>query len=308
MKKSFCTWMLLTVSLLIFSQGNSGLGFNYQAIVRGADGFVVPSASVELRFSLMPGQMATQASWVETHNVTTDVYGTVGVTVGKGTKVGGIAATFADVNFAAVYYWLKVEIKESGNYRELSYSALASVPYAEAATNAVGAPIGSIMPFAGDASKKPKGWLLCDGSAVSRSEYENLYNVIGTAWGSGNNSTTYFNLPDLRGVFLRGVSGNSEKDTDVAGRMPIKDGGNSGNNVGSYQDDAIRNITGRFKTSWHSGLTDGSFLADSQTDKAYWESGTSEKEFIISFDASRVVQTGADNRPKNVAVNYIIKY
>jgi len=66
----------------IFAQ-NSGRGFNYQAVVRGADGFVMPSKPVELRFSLMTGQQATQASWVETHSVTTDALGTIGVTVGN---------------------------------------------------------------------------------------------------------------------------------------------------------------------------------------------------------------------------------
>lgn len=49
----------------------------------------------------------------------------------------------------------------------------------------------------------PIGWLECDGSAVSRSTYATLFAAIGTAWGSGDGSTT-FNIPDLRGEFLRG--------------------------------------------------------------------------------------------------------
>lgn len=44
----------------------------------------------------------------------------------------------------------------------------------------------------------PAGWLLCDGSAVSRTEYATLFAAIGTTWGAGDGSTT-FNLPDLRG-------------------------------------------------------------------------------------------------------------
>ena len=122
MKKFFIVIVVFFISASVFAQGNSGLGFNYQAIVRDADGFVLSKQSVELRFSLMPGQQATQASWVETHKATTDVYGTIGVIVGKGTKAEGVAATFKDVNFAAVHYWLKVEIKEGSNYRELSYT------------------------------------------------------------------------------------------------------------------------------------------------------------------------------------------
>ena len=50
----------------------------------------------------------------------------------------------------------------------------------------------------------PFGWLNCDGSAVSRTYFADLFNVISTTWGSGDNSTT-FNLPDLRGASPAGV-------------------------------------------------------------------------------------------------------
>ena len=67
-------------------------------------------------------------------------------------------------------------------------------------------PPGSLMAYA--ASSAPTGWLLCDGSAVSRTTYATLYAVIGTTWGTGDNSTT-FNVPDLRGQFLRGFDSRS---------------------------------------------------------------------------------------------------
>jgi len=309
MKRLFLFFACFLLAATSFAQGNSGLGFNYQAVVRGLDGFVMPSKSIELRFSLMPGQQATQASWVETQGVTTDAYGTIGVTIGKGTKAGGVAATFADVNFAAVYYWLKVEIKEGSDYRELSYTALPSCPYCENAFNAVSSPVGSVMPFAGDASKVPDGWLLCDGSAVSRSNYAALYAVIGTAWGSGNNSTT-FNLPDMRGMFLRGVSGDSGRDVDTATRLPIKDGGNGGNSVGSYQGDAIRNMTGDLAVGAGGGSLNratGIFYVgkDVINQGMFYNNGN---RAVASFDASLVVPVGSDNRPQNIYVNYIIKY
>ena len=57
-------------------------------------------------------------------------------------------------------------------------------------------PIGVIRFFAG--SIVPNGWLLCDGSNVSRRAYENLFKVIGTTYGVGNSNNT-FNLPDMRG-------------------------------------------------------------------------------------------------------------
>jgi microcystin-dependent protein len=52
-------------------------------------------------------------------------------------------------------------------------------------------------------SSAPDGWLLCNGAAVSRSTYSDLFAAIGTTFGAGNGSTT-FTLPDLRGEFLRG--------------------------------------------------------------------------------------------------------
>lgn len=63
-------------------------------------------------------------------------------------------------------------------------------------------PTGSTQMFAGTSA--PRGWLIADGSAVSRTTYATLFSVIGATYGAGNGSTT-FNLPDLRGVVVRGV-------------------------------------------------------------------------------------------------------
>ena len=63
--------------------------------------------------------------------------------------------------------------------------------------------IGSIYMFGGTTA--PEGFLLCDGSPVSRTTYSDLFDVIGTDYGAGDESTT-FNLPDLRGRVVIGVS------------------------------------------------------------------------------------------------------
>ena len=330
MKNSILVLTFFMFSIHLFGQ-NSGLGFNYQAVVRGSDGYVLPSQSVELRFSLMPGKEATQASWVETHSVTTDAFGTFGVMVGKGEKAGGDAASFAAINFAAVYYWLKVEIMEGGNWRELSCSALASVPYAEVANNSESnetfdrnfeeirnelarlIPPGTIVPFGG--GTVPAGWLPCDGTSVSCTTYEALFNAIGTAW--GGNGTTTFNVPDLRGMFLRGYAGTSNDDADKDSRMS-RNGGNSGNQVGSYQEDAIRNMTGRIGVviTWGSnrgttasGVFSGSYIPTAGKAPTANQTNGWYGDTDINFNATNAgVPTGSDNRPKNVYVNYIIKY
>lgn len=63
--------------------------------------------------------------------------------------------------------------------------------------------IGEIIEYAGESI--PGGYLVCDGSAVSRTEYSELFDVIGTLYGSGDGSTT-FNLPDLRGRVVTGLN------------------------------------------------------------------------------------------------------
>lgn len=307
MKKLFLSLVAALLATTATIAQNSGLGFNYQAVVRNSDGMLLANSDVTLRISLYPGQSATSASWVETHKVRTDASGSFGITVGKGTRQSiSVASRYSDVNFAAVYYWMKIEIQEGSSYREVSYAALPSSPYAEVSHNS-STFAGMIAPFAGPEDKIPAGWLLCDGRAVSRTDYQNLYNAIGIAWGKGNGSST-FNLPDLRGMFLRGVSGNSDNDPDKGNREALaNNGGNIGNNVGSYQGDAIRNITGKTNGAWSDYSCEGVFNntgVKNQGTFYSWSNCWSRLE----FDASRVVPVGGDNRPKNVYVTYIIKY
>lgn len=70
-------------------------------------------------------------------------------------------------------------------------------------------PAGSTQMFAG--ASAPRGWLIADGRTVSRAQYSALFAVIGTIYGAGNGSTT-FNLPDLRGVAVRGLDNGRELD------------------------------------------------------------------------------------------------
>jgi len=66
-------------------------------------------------------------------------------------------------------------------------------------------PIGSIMAYT--VGNSPDGWLICDGTAVSRQTYAGLYTIIGTTFGSGDGVNT-FHLPNYQGAFLRGTGTN----------------------------------------------------------------------------------------------------
>ena len=70
--------------------------------------------------------------------------------------------------------------------------------------------VGTIKPWGKAAA--PAGYLLCDGSAVSRTTYADLFAVISTTYGTGDNSTT-FNVPDLQGKFPQGKSGTTNLAT-----------------------------------------------------------------------------------------------
>ena len=91
---------------------------------------------------------------------------------------------------------------------------------ADGADGILGMPSGMVSPYAGSTS--PSGWLICNGSAVSRTTYSALFTAIGTTYGNGNGSTT-FNIPDLRGRTIVGVNTGTN-------RMPdnISDLGESG--------------------------------------------------------------------------------
>lgn len=155
-------------------------------------------------------------------------------------------------------------------------------------------PIGAIISH-GEATP-PAGFLICDGSAVSRTTYANLFNAIGLQWGAGDGSTT-FNLPDTRGFFLRGLNRGSGGDPDVYSRNALYPGGNTGDNVGSYQLD-------QYYAHYHS-LTLGEFWGD----QPRGSNGFSADDGYTGTRTNyTTVDGGNETRPINAAVLYCVKY
>ena len=161
-------------------------------------------------------------------------------------------------------------------------------------------PSGMISPFAMAAA--PTGWLSCDGSAVSRTTYADLFAVIGTTWGAGNGSST-FTLPDLRGAFLRGTGSH--------GTSNMADGNDfAGPAVGSFENDQMQghkhtiNVSNGDGTASLPGGTQSS-LNRSGNGASGDTPGVMNNNF--GAGANGTPRTGDETRPFNAGVNYCIK-
>ena len=147
----------------------------------------------------------------------------------------------------------------------------------------MGNPTGTVISFAG--MNAPEGYLVCDGSEVNRIEYDVLYSAIGTIYGSGDGSTT-FNLPDLRGEFIRGWS-------SAGGTQ--KDGVDTSRKFGSSQDQSIESHA----------HTIVSGPASTRTDKP--GGGSRVDNTTTSTTNNYPANLDSETRPMNVAMLYCIK-
>ncbi|HEI0715364.1 TPA: tail fiber protein [Escherichia coli] len=142
-------------------------------------------------------------------------------------------------------------------------------------------PVGVPVPW--PSATPPTGWLKCNGAAFSAEEYPELAKVYPTN-----------KLPDLRGEFIRGWDDGRGIDTNRS--------------LLSSQGDAIRNIIGalvdvRFNSyPSDSGAFTTSVIGDASSDSI--KGGYARR---VTFDASRVVPTANENRPRNIAFNYIVR-
>ncbi|EBW9340577.1 phage tail protein [Salmonella enterica] len=159
-------------------------------------------------------------------------------------------------------------------------------------------PVGVPVPW--PSATPPTGWLKCNGAAFSAEEYPELAKAYPTN-----------KLPDLRGEFIRGWDDGRSMDTGRA--------------ILSAQGDAIRNIYGEFKTVntenysiWESvGSFKGAVVPlNPSTNNSYFSlirSMVTERTDgavypkVIGLDASRIVPTANENRPRNIAFNYIVR-
>jgi microcystin-dependent protein len=196
--------------------------------------------------------------------------------------------------------------------------------------------VGTMVAFGGkmdqamEAALAEAGWLPCDGRPLSlktvgggASPYVGLHTIIQTNFGNGTDTDGVkkgdFNIPDLRGTFVRGVTQTSGNDPDANSRAPMRPGGNVGNQVGSVQTDAIEahshpssatltpeNNPNVFVSQRSApadfvpGLTRGSDFHDEGA------SVITRRRISVSVNVGNSV--GSETRPVNAYVHWIIRY
>ena len=172
-----------------------------------------------------------------------------------------------------------------------------------------GLPIGTIIPYV--TSTAPAGFLSCDGASVNRSTYTNLFDIIGVNYGSGD-TTTEFNVPDLRGRFIRGQDDGAAVDPDAPIRTALQTGGSTGDSIGSAQ---------AYQDGQHGhGITDPGHFHTMQQRTTHAAGGATEvsggQGSIVGnpVTASKVTgltvntSTGNESRPINVYVGFFIRF
>jgi microcystin-dependent protein len=154
-------------------------------------------------------------------------------------------------------------------------------------------------------SSAPTGYLKANGAAVSRTTYATLFSAIGTQFGAGDGSTT-FNLPDLRGEFVRGLDDGRGIDAGRTLGSTQADQNKQHNHGGTT---STASLTGTFTPGTHATNTTGVFSDGGNVGSP--ETGDSNNGRRVDLDVSHSHTIsndgGTESRPRNVALLGCIK-
>jgi rhizosphere induced protein len=155
--------------------------------------------------------------------------------------------------------------------------------------------IGMILYWGGSADRIPPGWMLCDGTLLTVEAYQDLYNVIGEAFGATPPDGQFY-LPDLRGQFVRGVDDGSGTDPDLYMRYDMQNSSVKYSGVGSIQQWALLNHDHGYQMV--------SFSGDNFVIKKGGDLSIDRRNTQIP---SALYVSQAETRPTNAALYYIIR-
>jgi microcystin-dependent protein len=179
-------------------------------------------------------------------------------------------------------------------------------------------PSGIILPFAG-VTLPTGGYLFCDGTVYPQASYTTLFAAIGTAYNTGSEGSGNFRVPDLRGIFPRGAGTN--------GQLTESNSGSYSATLGAYQKDQMQGHEHGVNDPTHThtpnkeigGGTFGTASGNWASDGAGSSPVTANGPVLVASSTGVTVTTptsdgtngtpltGAETRPANVGVNYIIK-
>lgn len=152
------------------------------------------------------------------------------------------------------------------------------------------------------------GWMLCDGRKLSAAQYPELFAVIGCLYGcvKDGQGNQEFYIPDYRGLFLRGADDGAGMDPDASSRMLPNQSG-TGSTVGSLQCDALQAHQHQYnEVPTQPTIAQGN--AATTAIPAPSQGLTGPPTNSLNANQNTVRTSNGETRPKNVYVNYIIKY
>ena len=168
-------------------------------------------------------------------------------------------------------------------------------------------PTGSVHVMA--TTTAPSGYLKCNGAAVSRTTYADLFAIIGTTWGEGDGSST-FNVPDLRGEFVRGWDDSRGVDSSRSFASSQSDANKQHNHTATATStvtdpghvhnyiDQVNDANGGYR--WWKG-------GDNDCNDNNKNTGSAFTGISVSTSVSVANDGGSEARPRNIAMMYVIK-
>lgn len=283
--------------------------FSIQGTLKDGMSMAIPDGTYSLKFKLFDAPTGGAVVWEEVADVeiTGGLYSYL---------LGSVNPLIPSIFAQTLYVGVEAEGYDFLPRTELTYSP--SAMYVHLAGN--GFPAGAVIPY--PSATLPSGWLLCNGQALSSVSFPALYAAIGTTYGNGSGGINggagkNFNVPDLRGEFVRGLDsgrgidsgralGTAQESATTAPNSPFTGTTSSaGAHTHVMTSQFIFQSSLGFPAHYHNlsnvlafGPTGGGTTGTGST----WDAGAHTHEVTITGGGD------AETRPRNISMNYIIKY
>lgn len=270
----------------------------YQGQVYVDDGSTDINGTYDIEFYLynVPTLVEGPVVWGEKHTAVPVARGLFSVLLGAGAAIEGETPAVAHGSLAEVFQndevYIQLKVGSGEGFRSIRRRFVAT-PHALRVQNAVkavhGVPPGTIMPFAG--STAPYGWLLCDGGSHARSTYPDLFEALGTTWGSGSVPPDTFSVPNLGDRIPVGVVT-----------------GDSAQELGDYAGTATHTLSGSETPRHKHHYMDNSYNGAIYVGGPWLWGEHDMADDVEQFDTRDTGNTGGGQSHSNVQPSVLVKY